>query len=283
MLEQLNFQERFKSAALGLGLYKQAGAADSSPVSPDSEQSVPSNAADQVVAVLETTQRDTRDEGVAVAGPTKLYSPTTRNIFQHPDAHPFILDLLLLRKYGPDWLTWEPETIEMRLRADYGQTLSDINLHKLQAVKTLHFVDTFWNQWEVFTWCTMALNGVPPDFLVLQVSTVSQCMIAVDIANRIRQDVPWSPEVKSFISTVFIHDGVMYPIEPLDFVDVPWQDYPVDVDAIKAKWPEVRASDKAPSDDSVTSEQLRRLLDIRGHLEESRALLRAQLKLVQHV
>ena len=39
--------------------------------------------------------------------------PTTINLFQHPDAHPFVLDLALLRKYGPEWMQWEPDTLEL--------------------------------------------------------------------------------------------------------------------------------------------------------------------------
>ena len=264
MSDQLNFQERFNTAAQSLGLRKQAKAAEPVPI-------------------VETVQGDERDKTVAISSAARLSSPTAKNIFQHPEAHPFVLDLLLLRHYGSEWLMWEPEIVELRVRTDLGHPLSDANLHKIQAIKTLHFVDTFWLQWEVFVWCTMALNGVPPDFYIMQVPTVSQCMIAVDIANRIRQDVTWSDEVKAFISNVFIHDDIFYPIEPLDFVTVPWEEYPVDVPAIQKQWPAVRISGKAPTDISVTSEQLRRLLEVRGYLEDSRAQLREQLVLVANV
>ena len=58
--------------------------------------------------------------------------PTTINLFQHPDAHPFVLDLALLRTYGPEWMQWEPDTLELRILTDFRtNSLSDLNMDKL--------------------------------------------------------------------------------------------------------------------------------------------------------
>ena len=78
-----------------------------------------------------------------------------------------MLDLVLLQKYGPEWMTWEPETLRLRVAHDFGQEIGDMSMHKIHAMKTLHFVDTYWESWEVFCWVTMAFNGVPPDFNVM--------------------------------------------------------------------------------------------------------------------
>jgi hypothetical protein len=277
-LQSVDFGERFKRAAVSLGLDKLAAE------SVEDNDTVTARE-DDLTDLDETTQGVT-DEPVAVPAPEEKPSPVTaRNIFQHPETHPVMLDLLLLRKYGPEWMTWEPETVEWRIPQDFGgQNISDINMHKVQAVKTLHFNDRFWEAWEVFTWCCMALNGIPPDFEVMQVPTVAQCMIAVDIANRIRQDVEFDEEINDFVEQVQMHDGIFCPIEPLQWVtmdDV--EDYPVDCAEVMKRWPDVRKSGRAPTGDTVTDEQLRRMLDVRESLEESRAELRAQLPLTTHV
>jgi len=124
----------------------------------------------------------------------------------------------------------------------------------------------------------MALNGVPPDFEVMQVPTVAQCMIAVDIANRVRDDVDWSTEVKTYIAIVHRHDEILVPQAPLDFVKVDTDGLPIDVPNILKRWRDVRTSEKPPIGDTVEDEQLRRMLDVYKILEDSRANLRQQLK-----
>lgn len=216
--------------------------------------------------------------------PVSISTVTKGNLFRHPDVHPIVLDLCLIRKYGYEWYGWEPETLQLRIPQDFHVTeVSDLAFSKIQACKTLHLVDTFWQQWEIFGWVTMALNGIFPDFEVMQVPTVTQCLISVDIANQLRDDVSWSTEVTAYLEMVHQHDGVLVPQPPLEFLHVETEDTVVEPKDIRMLWPAVRTSNQMPTGDTVTAEQLRRmLLSYRG-LEASRVSLRSQLPLVQHV
>ncbi len=207
-------------------------------------------------------------------------APKALDLFQHPDTHPYVLDLMLLQKYGPEWLEWEQLTLELMVARDFNTKLSEINLQKVQAVKTIHYTDTFWQDWEVFVPCTMALNGVMPDFDVMQIPTVAQCAVAVDTVSRLRSDAPWSEEMKVYLEVVHMFDGIFCSIPPLDFVQIDGRDYPVDCAEVSSKWPEVRRTGTAPTGDDVTSEQLRRLLVVQEALRESQADLRNQLSLL---
>jgi hypothetical protein len=210
--------------------------------------------------------------------------PTPINLFQHPDAHPVVLDLALLRKYGPEWMTWEAETLVWRIPQDFRTaTVSDLNLSKIMAVKTMHFVDTFWKKWEVFVWCAMPLNNLFPDFNHMQVPTAAQCTVAVDIANNIRTDVEWSDELKAYLVTVFQHDDIYYPVDPIDFLTVPSLGVPVDTAEIATKWSKVRAAKSAPSGRTVVDEQLRRCLTIKNYVDEARGRLHSQLRFMPNV
>jgi len=206
---------------------------------------------------------------------------TRQNLFRHPDAHPIALDLSLLQKYGVEWLTWEPETLEAHINRDFGGS-SDINLQKVMACKTLHLVDTFWERWEVFSWCTVALNGMFPDFDIMQAPTAMDISIAVDISNRIRDDVPWSSEVEEFARQSVKFDGLLVVSSPISFAQPDVEGFPLDVEDIKKRWPGVKASGQEPSEDSVEGEQLRRMLRVEKALDHSRLLLRSQLPLVGH-
>jgi len=226
---------------------------------------------------------DSAPEVGTSGAPVLVSKVNLQNIFRHPDAHPIALDLLLLQKFGPEWMGWEPEAIELRIMADFKTpTVSEVNLAKILSVSTLHLVDTYWQRWEVFNWMTAAFNGVPPDFDILQVPTVAQVLVSVDVANRIRNDLEWSPEVKAFVISVYKHDGILMPLPPADFVSLEAEDYPVDLMKVLQKWPEVRAFEKAPTEESPEAEQLRRLLLVHQYLEESRAHLRQQLFLVRN-
>lgn len=216
---------------------------------------------------------------VDVAVPSRV---TAKNVFRHPLSHPLVLDLLLIDKYGEEWLGWESETIEFRIPHDFAvDRISDLNMSKVNAMKTLHLVDSFWQRWEVFVWCTMPLNAIFPDFQYMQVPTVFQAMIAVDIANRVRSDMEWESEIKGYLSTVHLHDGILVPQSPLGFVEVDTSGLPVDVGDIVERWPSVRAARTSPKGETPEDEQLHRMLSAFLALEERRMQLRQQLEVLR--
>lgn len=242
---------------------------------------LPAHADDEPTEQIETVEHS-EEEKQAAPRPS-VGNVTVLNFFRHPDAHPLVLDLLLLKKYGSDFLFLEAETLEHRIPQDFKTSeVSDINMAKIQAVRTLHLVDTFWQRWEVFCWVTAALNGLFPDFDHMQVPTVAQAAVAVAIAKQVRDDVEWSSEVRAFLAQVLKFEGIFYPIDPLNFVVVEADGYVVDPAEIAKLWPGVKAAKHAPAEETVTNEQLHRLLVVQEALDESRALLRSQLPLVEH-
>lgn len=225
------------------------------------------------------------DEPPPIEAPAANVTAVTKaNIWHHPDAHPVVLDLILFRHYGPLFLEWEAETLRRVIPEDFQtSSLSELNLAKIQVVKTLHLVDTYWDDWEVFLWCSMPLTGVFPDFSILQAPTAAQCLVSVDTANHLRDDMPWSDEVKSFIEVSFRHDGLLVRLDPVNFIDMQRTPDLADFKSIEERWPKVRDARRAPKGETPEDEQLRRMLGAHEYLEESRARLRHQLGLVGHV
>lgn len=214
---------------------------------------------------------------------SKPSTVTASNLLQHRESHPYVLDLALLKRYGPEWFGWEHETLELRTGQDFAAPVGALNYEKLQAVKTLHYVDTFWTNWEVFAPCAMALNDLFPDFEMMQVPTVAQCAVAIAISKLIREDVPWSDEMKLYLESVHRFNSVLCPTAPLDFVSVDVTGLPINVEEIHTRWPFVRRSGVvSDGDDSVEAEQLRRMLVVHTALMEDRERLRAQLPLLLH-
>lgn len=223
----------------------------------------------------ETTEGD---EGLETVKSAKV---TNINLFQQPEAHPTVLDLVLLRKYGPEWLTWEPETLAWRIPQDFKSTgVSDLNMHKVQAMKTLHYNDNFWQQWEIFNWCCQPFNNQYPNFEVMQVPSTAQVMVAISTATDVRGDMVWGDEVETFMRAACRFDGIFHPPAPLDFLHVGTENAVIDQDAIKERWPAVRRTAVMPKASSIVDEQLRRMLEVDTYLTVNRKRLQEQMSLV---
>jgi hypothetical protein len=208
--------------------------------------------------------------------------PTTINLFQHPDTHPVILDLALTKKYNEEWWEWEWEVLEFQIPKDFPtSSVSDLTMHKIEAMRTLHLNSNFWTRWEVFLWLTMPLNDLYPDFVVMQVPTLAQCLVSTEIADSVYLNHEWSQELLGYLEAAYRHDGIFCPVWPLEEVPIEVSGF-VDQKEILSRWPEVNKSRVPPTGETVTDEQLRRMLVVTDYLEESRARLAAQLPLIRH-
>jgi hypothetical protein len=237
--------------------------------------------------VVETTQVDDRvnpTEPSASEHKVKSAEVTLDNLFRNPESHPLLLDLALLAKYGSDWLGWELETVLMRVQQDFRTpTVAEINVEKVQACKALHLVDTFWERWEVFLHCCAAFNGTFADFHSMQIPEVAECLVAVDVANRIRDDMQWSGEVKTYLKAVHVYRGEIFPLPPLDFVYIDVAELPVDASSVRSRWPLVKSSGQVPRGHSSEDVQLRKMLASWQYLELHRRRLETQLQVLRHV
>lgn len=233
--------------------------------------------------MVETVQSDERTT-TQVPQQVKAAAVTRDTLWRSPDAHPIVLDLVMLRKYDLAWLGYEIETIARLIREDFGTvSVADVNLEKLQACKTLHLVDDFWSRWEVFLPCAMAFNSQLADFHSMQAPTVAECLVAVDIANRLRDDCSWSDEIKGYLGVVHKFDSELCPQEPLTFVQVPTEDLLVDVAEVKRRWPLVRAAGQVPKGSTAEDVQLRKMLGSWVYLEAMRSRLQVQLAVLNDV
>ena len=217
--------------------------------------------------------------------PTQPASETRSRVslFEHPDAHPLALGLLLEKKYGSDWEDFETETLEFLVSRDFRTaTLSELSLHKIEALRTLRSTSCFWRRYEVFAWCAMPLSGVLPDFEVMQVPTYAQALVAGDIAKVVRPDEAWSAELRAYLRVVAEHDGVYCAVEPFDFLEFEPRGV-LDPRDVRRAWPAVLAAGKAPEGETIVAEQLRRALAAHQYVLEARRSLTRQLPLVDRV
>lgn len=205
---------------------------------------------------------------------------TKQNLWGHNDAHPVVLHTLLNGAYANDWLEWEAETFRARLLEDFpGVPLSDLNLSKIEACRTLLLTDAFWERWEVFVACCMPFNDEFPDFETMQVPVVAQVLVACVTAGHIRMATPqWSGELKAYVKAVYAHDGIYVPISPADFVELEAPDG-LDRATVRARLTEILHTGRSHTADTPLGVQVDRLLSVTHYVEENRERLVHQLGL----
>jgi len=134
------------------------------------------------------------------------------------------IDILktILDKYGYECLDWEPVVIQKTLNIDFQA--AKINVYKALAAIALLQTDRFWSDWQTFHFLAQCLNNTVPSAGTIQELSVSQIMVAVDTANKLREElqdlsfVPvFSEEVSKFIASQALNQGVWFLPAPLDF------------------------------------------------------------------
>lgn len=144
---------------------------------------------------------------------------TRRSAFTLRDSHPVVLDLILIDLFGPQWLSWDPEVIWSEIESELGVDPGVHARNKINAVKTLHLVDTPWSQWEVLSVVIQAFADNIPDFRTLQRPTPYHIVPSVGIINKIKKK-EFSDEVGRFTAACFLDDGVYYLPSPVEFAQV---------------------------------------------------------------
>jgi len=129
------------------------------------------------------------------------------------------LDLILIDTFGPDWLEWESETVWSEIEAEFGATPSVHSRNKINALKTMHIVDTPWTEWEVFNIVAQALNGNIPDFRILQKPSPLEVAFAVEVMRKVKER-EFSSEIARFVAAAFLNEEIVYLPPPVEFAQV---------------------------------------------------------------
>lgn len=157
-------------------------------------------------------------EKVAAEPPEPANRPITpKNIFWNSEAHPYVLDLVMLKFFGVEWFSWLPDTVFAEIEQTFSKSVGDTTKMKIMAVQTLHVVDSFWERWEVFEKTLLALNGIWPKLDVMQVPELAHLFAGVAVANDIRKE-EFSEEVSRYIAGCFLHANVTAAPPPFEFV-----------------------------------------------------------------
>jgi hypothetical protein len=157
---------------------------------------------------------DTIDENTKTAAVEQGLS--AQNIWRHPDAHPLVLALMLLDKYGPEYIDWHPDVLKLTLERDKIQ-VSNSAWTKVLAGRVALNSPSPWRQWEVFHWLCRALNGMTPNFTYFEKPEIGHLVSGFETMKACDPKRPTGFAIDKFVATVFQDEGIAFVPPPLDF------------------------------------------------------------------
>lgn len=139
-----------------------------------------------------------------------------RRFLLDPDTNPIHLANEMSKKYGREWLKWEPETLWETIRKDWLTYPNDEAKNKLMAVKVLLANDSFWSEWEVFEKICVAFNDRVPTFSTMEDLSIAELALGVALANKIKKRT-FGNEVRAYVASEAQEDGYVLLPEVLSF------------------------------------------------------------------
>lgn len=143
-------------------------------------------------------------------------APSLDGIWRNRDAHPVVLLLMCIDRYGEEFVSWMPDTVKLTLERD-NIAPSSATLTKIMAGKTLLASPSPWRQWEVFHWTALALAGVAPNFTFLEEPNLGHLMACADVMKILDRNRKTSTEVDKYVAAVLRNEGIHFAPPPLDF------------------------------------------------------------------
>lgn len=201
---------------------------------------------------------------------------TKRNIFAQADAHPLVLNMLLLKEFGPEYLGWEIETVLDEIRLTWGTSISDVNKQKVEAIRSIYIADEVLQEWEQFEAVTNGLMGVAPRMDISQRPSPGRCLVALDIICNIRDTKLITPEIYKYCAAVLMDFGVAYGPGKLE----PANQYLTHNEPELSKIVQMVKQQVIPStnDSVLVGTQVMKSLSIKDFGTEMDQLMRSQMK-----
>lgn len=144
---------------------------------------------------------------------------TIQNLFTHHDTHPIVLNFAMMRQFGLEWVSWEPETCWAEIQREFKSQVSELTRAKIQCLRTVALTNAPWEKWQVFEKVIQGLNNNVPNFEVMQAPLLEQLYAGVDILDQLRT-VEYDHEVRLFMAASVLHEEVTFVPPPLDFIQV---------------------------------------------------------------
>jgi len=136
-----------------------------------------------------------------------------RTALESPQTMAVVLYTLLNSHYGEDWLEWDPVTIYLELREDFGAEPSSETMDRISALLIALDTGEFFSRYEAFAAITHAFNDGAPSFSMFDPVESEEIGWAITELALIRDLLPFGYSVREYIKTALQLDGYS-PADP---------------------------------------------------------------------
>jgi hypothetical protein len=144
------------------------------------------------------------------------------SILSHPGTMATVLYAIVLKEFGEDVHSWEPETVFMEINDSFGIDMPESNHDKLMALLVAIDTNSFYGSWSGFEVICRTLNTGDvfgsDDLLVAEMAWgVTEVMINDDTPGV------FSDEIASGVGRLLLDEGIVSPPPRLSFAKFPEQ------------------------------------------------------------
>lgn len=123
-------------------------------------------------------------------------------VLQSPEAFTCVLHAFLSKQYGEDYLYWDPTTVWLELRDDYGINLDTDVMDKLSSAQVVMTSDGFFKRVDAFSALCNTLTSGAPSFSVFDPVTPEEMVWAYIEVAIMRDLLPMSPSVAQYAAAI---------------------------------------------------------------------------------
>lgn len=119
-----------------------------------------------------------------------------------------VLNTMLMRLYGEDWLEWDPLTLYMELREDHSCEPSSESMDRLCALQALQLGQEFFTSLDAFLGICNSFNDGNPSFSIFNPITAAEAAWAITEVSLIRDLLPFNYSIKKYVATISKEEGL---------------------------------------------------------------------------
>ena len=119
-----------------------------------------------------------------------------------------VLNELMMKLYGEEWLEWDPVAVYLQLRDDISCEPSSEVMDRLCALQALQLNSEFFDSLDAFMAIAHSLNSGSPSFSIFNPLSAEEAAWAVTEVSLIRDLLPFNYSVRKYISEVSKSGGL---------------------------------------------------------------------------
>jgi len=134
-------------------------------------------------------------------------SAAWREMWENPEADATVLNAMVLSKYGEEALDWDPLTIQMEIKDDFGVAPASEVMDKICAMQIVMGTGDFFRRVDAFRNVVNTIANGQPFFQTFTPLQAEEMAIAVATVGMNRDMLPFAPAVQEMVRLSLKGDG----------------------------------------------------------------------------